>query len=80
MPATWEAELGTHDLAGRTVAILPDLGTARVRTEVADLVAEFAQRLAAAAGLRIVSVTPVAAAVAGPMGHGGSGRVRRRPR
>jgi aspartyl-tRNA(Asn)/glutamyl-tRNA(Gln) amidotransferase subunit A len=54
----WEAELGTHDLSGRTVAILPDLGTARVRAEVADLVAAFAHRLAAAAGLKIVEVTP----------------------
>jgi aspartyl-tRNA(Asn)/glutamyl-tRNA(Gln) amidotransferase subunit A len=55
---TWETELGTHDLAGRTVAILPDLGTARVRGEVADLVAEFAYMLARAAGLKIVNVTP----------------------
>ncbi len=54
----WEAELGTHDLSGRTVAILPDLGTARVRAEVAELVAEFAHRLARAAGLKIVEVTP----------------------
>jgi len=75
----WEVELGTHDLSGRTVAILPDLETARVRAEVADLVAEFAHRLARAAGLKIVDVTPSAAA-AGPMGHVGSGRIRRRPR
>jgi Asp-tRNA(Asn)/Glu-tRNA(Gln) amidotransferase A subunit family amidase len=55
---TWEDKLGTHDLTGLTVAILPDLGTARVRDEVADLVTDFAHRLAKAAGLRIVSVTP----------------------
>ena len=54
----WEVELGTHDLVGRTVAIVPDLGTARVRSEVADLVAAFAEKLAKAAGLRIVAVTP----------------------
>jgi aspartyl-tRNA(Asn)/glutamyl-tRNA(Gln) amidotransferase subunit A len=53
----WEEALGTHDLVGRTVAILPDLGTARVRSEVAELVAEFGQRLARAAGLRIIEVT-----------------------
>ena len=39
----WEAALGTSDLAGRTVAIIPDLGTARVRTEVADVVAQAAR-------------------------------------
>ena len=55
----WEPELGTHDLSGRTVAIITDLGTARVRAEVADLVAEFAHRLAEAAGLKIVDVTPL---------------------
>jgi Asp-tRNA(Asn)/Glu-tRNA(Gln) amidotransferase A subunit family amidase len=35
-----------------------DLGTARVRSEVADLVAAFAEKLAKAAGLRVVAVTP----------------------
>jgi Asp-tRNA(Asn)/Glu-tRNA(Gln) amidotransferase A subunit family amidase len=57
-PGGWEVDLGTHDLVGRTVAIVPDLGTARVRSEVADLVAAFAEKLAKAAGLRIVAVTP----------------------
>jgi Asp-tRNA(Asn)/Glu-tRNA(Gln) amidotransferase A subunit family amidase len=56
--AGWEAALGTHDMAGRTVAILPDLGTARVRGEVTDLVVSTSEHLAAAAGLRIVSVVP----------------------
>jgi Asp-tRNA(Asn)/Glu-tRNA(Gln) amidotransferase A subunit family amidase len=56
--ANWEAELGTHDVAGRTVAIIPDLGIARVRDEVTELVAEFAERLAKATGLKIVTVTP----------------------
>jgi Asp-tRNA(Asn)/Glu-tRNA(Gln) amidotransferase A subunit family amidase len=54
--AGWEAALGTHDLAGKTAVILPDLGTARVRSEVADLVASVAERLAVAAGLKIVEV------------------------
>jgi aspartyl-tRNA(Asn)/glutamyl-tRNA(Gln) amidotransferase subunit A len=53
----WEADLGTHDIAGRTVAILPDLGTARVRGEVADVVAGFAEQLARAAKLKVVDVT-----------------------
>ena len=35
----WEAALGSHDLAGKTVVIVPDLGTARVRDEVAEVVA-----------------------------------------
>jgi Asp-tRNA(Asn)/Glu-tRNA(Gln) amidotransferase A subunit family amidase len=54
----WEAALGTHDLAGKTVLILPDLGTARVRTEVADLVQSAAEQLAAAAGLTVVDAQP----------------------
>lgn len=54
----WERELATHDVAGCTVAILPDLGIARVRDDVAELVAGFAQELATAAGLTIVDVTP----------------------
>jgi aspartyl-tRNA(Asn)/glutamyl-tRNA(Gln) amidotransferase subunit A len=60
LPATgaWEEGLGTLDLAGRTVAILPDLGTARVRDEVAELVDRVGRSLAAAAGLRVVEVVP----------------------
>ena len=54
----WEAGLGTLDLSGRSVAILPDLGIARVRNEVAEQVAATAERLARQAGLRIVEVTP----------------------
>ncbi len=54
----WEAGLGGADLGGRTVAIVPDLGTARVRAEVADLVARVGRSLADAAGLRVVDVAP----------------------
>jgi aspartyl-tRNA(Asn)/glutamyl-tRNA(Gln) amidotransferase subunit A len=54
----WEAGLGSRDLAGLTVAIIPDLGTARVRNEVADVVGAVAEQLAAAAGLRIVGAHP----------------------
>ncbi|HVB27492.1 MAG TPA: amidase family protein, partial [Mycobacteriales bacterium] len=55
----WEVGLGTADLAGRTVAIVPDLGTARVRPEVADLVDEAGRQLARDAGLRVVDLDPV---------------------
>lgn len=54
----WEAALGSRELAGRTVAILPDLGTARVRGEVAELVVGVGEQLAKAAGMRIVDATP----------------------
>ena len=51
----WERDLGTHDLSGMRVAILPDLdGAAVVRSEVADLVAEAGEQLARVAGLQIV--------------------------
>jgi Asp-tRNA(Asn)/Glu-tRNA(Gln) amidotransferase A subunit family amidase len=54
----WEEALGTHDLAGRTVAILPDLGTARVRGDVADVVVDVAETLVKAARLNVVVVSP----------------------
>jgi Asp-tRNA(Asn)/Glu-tRNA(Gln) amidotransferase A subunit family amidase len=54
----WEAGLGTHDLAGKTVLILPDLGTARVRDEVAEVVRSAAERLAGVAGLKVVDARP----------------------
>jgi aspartyl-tRNA(Asn)/glutamyl-tRNA(Gln) amidotransferase subunit A len=54
----WEVSLGSFDLEGKTVAILPELGTARVRTEVADVVVAAAERVAKAAGLRVVAVEP----------------------
>ena len=54
----WEAGLGSYDLKGKTAAIITDLGTARVRSEVADVVTEAAEHLAKAAGLRAVAVTP----------------------
>jgi len=54
----WEAGLGRHDLAGMTVAIVPDLGTARLRSEVSEVVAGVAAQLAAWAGLRLVDAHP----------------------
>jgi aspartyl-tRNA(Asn)/glutamyl-tRNA(Gln) amidotransferase subunit A len=54
----WEDGLGSCDLSGMTAVILPDLGIARVRSEVADVVTEAAEHLVASAGLRLVDVTP----------------------
>ena len=54
----WEAALGTHDLEGRTAAVVIDLASATVRDEVAGVVARVAEQLAAAARLRLVAVTP----------------------
>jgi aspartyl-tRNA(Asn)/glutamyl-tRNA(Gln) amidotransferase subunit A len=51
----WERDLGTRDLAGLRVAVLPDLaGYATVQTGVADLVDEAGRELARAAGMVIV--------------------------
>jgi aspartyl-tRNA(Asn)/glutamyl-tRNA(Gln) amidotransferase subunit A len=54
----WETGLGSHDLSGRAAAIVVDLGVAQVRPEVAEVVAAAAERLAGAAGLRVVEVVP----------------------
>ena len=54
----WEAALGTLDLSGMKVAIVPDLGVARVRAEVADLVAGAAATLATRATLEVVEFIP----------------------
>jgi aspartyl-tRNA(Asn)/glutamyl-tRNA(Gln) amidotransferase subunit A len=47
----WEAELGTHDLAGLRVAVVPDLGRAVVRPEVEANVHDAAAALIADLGL-----------------------------
>ena len=55
--AGWERDLGTHDLAGKRVAISPTLGTAVVATEVRGGGARAAaEALARDAGLTIVDV------------------------
>jgi len=54
----WEAGLGRYDLSGMTAAIVVDLGIAQVRSEVAELVTEAAEKLVGAAGLRLVEVVP----------------------
>ncbi|HEX5266466.1 MAG TPA: amidase [Acidimicrobiales bacterium] len=52
----WEGGLGTHQLAGRKVAVVPDLGNAIVRPEVAAQVEESGRALADAAGLEVVDI------------------------
>jgi Asp-tRNA(Asn)/Glu-tRNA(Gln) amidotransferase A subunit family amidase len=52
----WEDGLGTFDLRGRKVAIIPDLGIARVRSEVADVVEDMANQIAKSAGLEVVEI------------------------
>jgi Asp-tRNA(Asn)/Glu-tRNA(Gln) amidotransferase A subunit family amidase len=54
--AGWERDLGTHDLAGKKVAISPTLGSATVRPEVEASVREAAEALARDAGLIVVDV------------------------
>lgn len=56
--AGWEQGIGSHDLAGKRAAILPDLGVARVRSEIADLVATRGTELAKIAGLELVEIEP----------------------
>jgi aspartyl-tRNA(Asn)/glutamyl-tRNA(Gln) amidotransferase subunit A len=52
----WERGLGSYDLRGKTAAIVPDLGGAVVRPEVAAMVVEAAETLAGDLGLRVVDV------------------------
>lgn len=52
----WEAALGSHDLAGRRVAIAPDLGNAYVHPEVERRVREAAEALVSDAGLKVVDM------------------------
>lgn len=56
----WEAGLGTHELRGLRVAIVPDLGTATLRPEVADAVVAAAEDLARDAGLQVADGVEVA--------------------
>jgi len=52
----WERDLGTHDLRGRKVAIVPTLGLAVVRDEVQASVVAGAEALAADARLDVVDL------------------------
>ena len=53
-PGGWEAGLGTHDLAGLRIAVVPHLATAVVHPAVETMVVETGEQLIAAAGLRRV--------------------------
>lgn len=53
----WEAELGTHDLAGKRVVVCPDLGRAVLRPEVEANVRAAAAALVSDAGLVEVDVS-----------------------
>ena len=80
-PGGWEAGTRTPTTSsGRTVAILPDLGIARVRDEVADVVAESPSSWPSAAGLRVVDVTPSLPPLRGQWAMAGQVGIRRRPR
>jgi aspartyl-tRNA(Asn)/glutamyl-tRNA(Gln) amidotransferase subunit A len=52
----WERDLGTREVRGLRVAIVPDLGNAVVRPEVEAVVRELGEALVRDAGLRIVDV------------------------
>ena len=52
----WERDLGTRSLAGLRAVIAPDLGSAVVRPEVAEMVVTAGEALARDAGLRLVDV------------------------
>lgn len=52
----WERDLGTHDLAGKKVAIVADLGAAVLRPEVEANVRTAAEALVKDAGLQLVDL------------------------
>ena len=52
----WERDLGSFDLAGKKVAIIPTLGTAIVRDEVQERVVAAGTALARDAGLTVVDI------------------------
>jgi len=52
----WERDLGTHDLAGLRVAIVPDLGRAVIRPELDALVRDAGQALVDDVGMRLVDI------------------------
>jgi aspartyl-tRNA(Asn)/glutamyl-tRNA(Gln) amidotransferase subunit A len=52
----WEAQLGTHDLAGLRAVISPDLGNSIVHPDVTRVVLDAAEALIAATGMRRVEL------------------------
>jgi Asp-tRNA(Asn)/Glu-tRNA(Gln) amidotransferase A subunit family amidase len=55
-PGRWEANLGSHDLRGLRVAVVPALGGVRLEPGVEDQIRSEAEALIAAAGMRQVEV------------------------
>jgi aspartyl-tRNA(Asn)/glutamyl-tRNA(Gln) amidotransferase subunit A len=53
---TWERDLGTHDLTGKTFAIVPALGGVNLEPGVEARIRESAAALAAATGMREVEI------------------------
>jgi aspartyl-tRNA(Asn)/glutamyl-tRNA(Gln) amidotransferase subunit A len=72
----WERDLGTYDLAGLTVAVSADLGSAKVAAAVAELVVGHAEVLIADAGLVRVDIDVVAPQGGLEWALGGMGRLR----
>ncbi len=54
---TWEADLGSHDLKGRRVAVLPSIGGVRLDPGVEEATRAAAGELIAAAGMVPVDIT-----------------------
>lgn len=52
----WEAELGSHDLAGLRVAVIPDFAEVGLESGVGELVDAHAEKLIAATGMRRVDL------------------------
>ncbi len=52
----WERDLGSRELKGRRAVISPDLGTAVVRPEVAEIVTAAAETLAKDTGLELIDL------------------------
>ncbi|MBI2169938.1 MAG: amidase [Actinobacteria bacterium] len=52
----WERDLGSHDLAGKKAVIAPDLGSAVVRPDVAEMIVAAGEALAKDLGLELIDV------------------------
>ena len=52
----WERDLDTHDLRGKRAVVLPAIGPAIVRPEVAELVQAAGEALAKDAGLQLIDI------------------------
>ncbi|MFV0315619.1 MAG: amidase [Microthrixaceae bacterium] len=54
---TWESDLGTHDLKGRKVAILPSIGGVTLEPGVEEHTRAAAEELIEATGMEVVDIT-----------------------